>query len=59
MLFVLGFGIAGRVAHIIKMAIGNLALAVATYFLNKRAVQKEFIPRLAKIDELIRVMEQP
>jgi hypothetical protein len=58
MLFVLGFGIVGRSVQIIKMALLNVALAVATYFLNKRAVKKEFIPRLAKIDELINVMEQ-
>ncbi|WP_420399893.1 hypothetical protein [Flagellimonas sp.] len=29
-----------------------------TYWLNKRGVKKEFIPRLKKVDELIRLMEE-
>lgn len=58
MLFFMGSGMTGRVKPILKMALLNIVLAFATYFLNKRAVQKEFIPRLAKIDDLIRVMEQ-
>jgi hypothetical protein len=58
MLFFMGFGITGRLRPILKMAFGNVVLAVATYYLNKRAVEKEFVPRLAKIDELIRVLEK-
>jgi len=58
MLFFMGFGVVGRSVQIIKYALGNVALAVATYFLNKRAVKREFVPRLAKIDELINLMEQ-
>lgn len=58
MLFVLGFGVAGRVAYIIKMALGNVALAIATYFLNKRGVKKQIMPRLVKVDELIALMEK-
>ena len=58
MLFFMGFGVVGRSVQIIKYALGNVALAIATYFLNKRAVKREFIPRLAKIDELINLMEQ-
>ena len=56
-LFVLGPGISGRLLKVIKVGVGDIALAVALYFLNKRAVKKQFIPRLEKIDELIRVME--
>lgn len=57
-LFTLGPGIAGRLPTIIKMGIGNVALAVTIYYLNKRAVQKELIPRLEKIDELINALEK-
>lgn len=58
MLFSMGFGVTGRLKPILKMALMNVALAIATYLLNKRAVKKEIIPRLAKIDELINVLEQ-
>ena len=58
MLFVMGFGITGRLKPLLKMALGNVVLAVATYFLNKWAVKKEIIPRLAKVDELISVLEK-
>jgi hypothetical protein len=59
MLFVMGFGIADRIKIIVKFAIGNLVLAVFTYYLNKRGVKTEIIPRLKKIDELIKVLENP
>lgn len=58
MLFFLGFGVTGRIKPILKMGAINVLLAIATYFLNKQAVQKELVPRLAKIDELIRVLEK-
>ncbi len=59
MLFVMGFGItADRLKPILKSLLGNIGLAVATYYLNKRAVQKELVPRLAKIDEIIQVIEK-
>jgi hypothetical protein len=59
MLFVMGFGVTGnRLKFLIKYGLLNVALAVATYYLNKRAVKKELIPRLEKIDELIRVLEK-
>jgi hypothetical protein len=51
-------GIAGRLPKIIIMVAGNAALAIAIYFLNKRAVKQQFIPQLNKIDELIAVMEK-
>jgi hypothetical protein len=40
-----------------KVGALNIAMAVAIYFLNKRAVRKELMPRLEKVDELINVME--
>jgi hypothetical protein len=57
-LFILGPGIAGRVPKIIKGGAGNVVFAIVIYFLNKRAVKKEFMPRLKKIDELITVTEK-
>ena len=33
-------------------------IAILALFLNKRAVKKEFNPRLEKIEELIKVMEE-
>ncbi|MCL6265750.1 hypothetical protein [Flagellimonas myxillae] len=35
-----------------------IGVGVFTYWLNKRAVKKEFIPRLERVDELIRLMEE-
>ena len=58
MLFFMGFGVVGRSMQIIKYALGNVALGIATYFLNKRAAKREFVPRLVKIDELINLMDQ-
>jgi len=57
-LFTMGPGITGRLPKILKMGIGNVVLGVVIYYLNKRAVKKQFIPRLEKIDELIKVMER-
>jgi len=54
----MGFGVTGRLKPILKMALMNVVLAIVTYFLNKRGVKKEIIPRLAKVDELINVMEK-
>lgn len=59
MLFVLGFGIADKIKFIVKFGVANVALAIATYYLNKRAVKTEIMPRLKKIDELISVLENP
>jgi hypothetical protein len=56
-LFVLGPGLKGRLPQIMKVGALNIAMAVAIYFLNKRAVRKELMPRLEKVDELINVME--
>jgi hypothetical protein len=57
-LFVLGPGIKGRLPVIIYMGVLATIVGVVTYILNKRAVKKEFIPRLEKIDELISVMKK-
>lgn len=56
-LFVIGPGITGRLPHIIKMTLLSTVIAMVTYFLNKRAVEKQFTSRLEKIDELIKTME--
>lgn len=57
-LFIAGPGIAGRLQKVIKMEAVFIAIGAATYFLNKRAVKKQFVPRLEKIDELIKVLEK-
>ncbi len=43
---------------IVITALSFVILAILIHFLNKRAVKKEFVPRLKKIDELIKVMEE-
>lgn len=43
---------------IIRMQIGLIALCVAIYYLNKRAVTKTLMPKLVKIEAAIQVMEQ-
>ena len=58
-LFVLGPGVTPeRLPVIIRSGAIFSAIGVGTYFLNKRAVRKELMPRLEKIDELIRVLER-
>ena len=55
-LFTLG---TGKLPYIIKMQVLSVAFGILAYFLNKRAVNKTLLPRLQKIDELIKVMETP
>ncbi|MCM4152590.1 hypothetical protein DHD05_13400 [Arenibacter sp. N53] len=43
---------------IIITALAFVVIAILAHFLNKRAVKKEFAPRLKKIDELIQVLEE-
>lgn len=43
---------------IVITALAFVILAILAHFLNKRAVKKEFYPRLEKIEELIKVMEE-
>jgi hypothetical protein len=58
-LFIMGpIGEPGKISHILKTFSGNVVLAVTIYFLNKRAVIKEIIPRLDRVDKLIAVMEK-
>ena len=51
----------GRPGPPIKRAIalsGNVVLGVVVYLMNKWAVKKQIMPRLEKVDALIRVMEK-
>ncbi len=57
MLLVFSLGVTGRLKPILKMGLLNIVLAVVTYYLNKRGVKKEIIPRMEKVDELISVLE--
>jgi hypothetical protein len=57
-LFIIGPGFSGREIIVLKMMGISTALGAAVYYLNKRAVRKQFIPRLEKVDELIRVLER-
>lgn len=57
-MFILGPGITGRGPKLIKMGTVIAAIGIITFFLNKRAVKKQFLPRLEKIEELITVMEK-
>jgi len=56
-MFILGPGVSGRIPKLMKTGAGIVAIGIVTYFLNKRAVKKQFIPRLEKIQKLITVME--
>ncbi|SRR5260221_3306304 len=58
-LFLSGFiGVPGKLKWIIQTEVLSVVVSIATYILNKRAVKKQFTPRLEKIDELINVMKQ-
>ena len=37
---------------------GNVVLGLVVYFMNKLAVKKQIMPRMKKVDELIKVMEK-
>jgi hypothetical protein len=59
-LFLLGpIGEPGKIPHILKALAGNVIFAIVLYILNKRAVEKEVVPRQNKVDELIVIMEKP
>src|SRR5688572_22742422 len=56
-MFILGPGVTPeRMSKLISMGILNIFTGAAIYYLNKRAVKKQLIPRLEKIDKLIGVM---
>jgi hypothetical protein len=57
-LYILGPGITGRLVKILNLSVGLVAGGAFVYYLNKRAVKKQFNPRLEKIEELIKVMEK-
>ena len=55
-LFLVGVFI-GRPGPPIKRAIalcGNVVLGIVVYFMNKSTVKKQIMPRLQKVDELIK-----
>lgn len=59
-LFIMGFmGESGKLRWMIQTEILTILIGVATFFMNKRAVKKHFVPRLEKIDALINIMEKP
>lgn len=59
-LFIIGASLGGRfgILKLIVIIIGVICLGIGVYFLNKRAVRREFTPRLKKIDELIKALEK-
>jgi hypothetical protein len=58
-LFLAGFiGVPGKLRDIIQTEALGIFLSVVFYFLNKGAVKKQLIPRLEKIDDLIKAMEK-
>ena len=57
-LFMIGFiGVSWKFNWMIKTEALGIFTSVAVYVLNKRAVKKQYLPRLEKIDELIAAME--
>lgn len=59
-LFLAGrFEVGGKNIQVIKTFVLNAALAVVIYFLNKRAVNKEIVPRLVRVEQLIALLEKP
>ena len=58
-LFVSGaIGEPGKLTWIIETEVLIIFVSVGTYYLNKRAVKKQFVPRIAKVEDLIKVLEQ-
>lgn len=59
-LFIIGASLGGRFGFLklLFIIVGVICLGIGVYFLNKRAVKRELDPRLRKIDELIKVMEE-
>lgn len=57
-LFLAGFiGVPGKTTSLIKAAIANVVVHVATFIIAKLDVQSQFAHRLEKVNELIKVME--
>lgn len=58
-LMLLGFvHIPEKINLILLVFLSTILINIGLHFLNKWAVKKNFIPRLRKIDELIKVMEE-
>ncbi len=58
-LMLLGFvHIPEKIKWILLAISSTIAMTIGVHFLNKWAVKKNFIPRLQKINELIKVMEE-
>ena len=59
LLFLAGFmGVPEKHNYIIRMGTSSFVLGIFVYILNRRAVKKRIMPRLEKVDELIKVMEK-
>ena len=57
-LFLAGFvGVPGKTNYIIGVVVASIVLGFILFYLNKRAVKKAIIPRLEKVEELIKAME--
>lgn len=46
------------IKHLWILLLLIIAITLFAYLMNKRAVKKELVPRLKKVDELIRLMEE-
>lgn len=58
LLFLMGFiGNPEKHTYVIRTGTVAFILGIFVYFLNRRAVKKHIIPRLEKVDELIKVLE--
>lgn len=58
-LFLLGFiGVPGKLMTLIFTGLGAFLMGIGIYTLNKRAVKKQLVPRLEKVNELIKIMEE-
>jgi hypothetical protein len=58
-LFLMGFiGIPEKFTWLMITATAAVVSGIIIYFLNKRAVKKGIIPRLNKVEELIKLMEE-
>jgi len=58
-LFLAGFiGIPEKSTWMMGTATAAVVLGIIIYFINKRAVRKVIMPRLNKVEELIKVMEE-
>jgi hypothetical protein len=51
-------GVPGKLKGIIQTEVLGIVGSIGIYFLNKRAVKKQLMPRLEKIDDLINIMEK-